>query len=158
MMNPPRRGPLDKMLRSFGAIFAGCVAAGILIMIVEVLGHAAFPPPEKYRDALKSDDMKVREAAIKEYLPQAPVGALLAVAISWGVGTTAGSALAVRLARRKHRQHGLIVGCIMMGCGIMMLVVLPHPTWMTVLGILVFPAATWTGVTYGQRRMESQQS
>ncbi len=140
------------MLRSFGAIIAGLVAASIVAMVVQTMGHMMFPPPKEVQTALQSKDAKVREKAILEYLPDAPAGALLCIPLSWGMGTFAGCVLAARLSRRKQMQHALIVGSVMMGCGILMLFAIPHPIWMTLLGIAVFPAATWAGAKHVARR------
>ena len=54
------------MLRSFGAIIAGLVAASIVAMVVQTMGHMMFPPPKEVQTALQSKDAKVRGKAILE--------------------------------------------------------------------------------------------
>ena len=133
------------MLRSFGAVVAGCFAAGMIIGAGQKLGHGFFPPPKEVQEALASKDPKMREQAIKEYLPNAPVGALLFVPLAYALGSFGGGALAARIARRRQVLHALIVGGLMMAGGVMMLVSLPHPAWMAVLCLGAFLPAAWAG-------------
>ena len=133
------------MLRSFGAILAGCFAAGMIIGAVQQLGHSFFPPPKAVQEALSSKDPKVREQAIKEYLPNAPVEALLFVPLAYAMGSFGGGALASWIARRRQLLHALIVGGLMMGGGVMMLLSLPHPPWLAALCLAAFLPAAWAG-------------
>ena len=133
------------MLRSFGAVVAGCFAAGMIIGMVQQLGHNFFPPPKAVQEALASQDDAVRMKAIKEYLPNAPVEALLFVPLAYAVGSFGGGALAARIARRRQVLHALIVGGLMMAGGVMMLVSLPHPAWLAVLCLVAFLPAAWAG-------------
>src|SRR5262249_50746482 len=79
------------MGRNILAVVLGVALAGSLVFAVEALGHRIYPPPE----GLKADDYE----AIKAYVAQAPVGALLFVPLSWFVGTLAGCWLTGCVAR-----------------------------------------------------------
>lgn len=117
----------------------------MIIGTVQKLGHSFFPPPKAVQEALASQDDAVRMKAIKEYLPNAPVGALLFVPLAYAVGSFGGGALAAWIARRRQLLHALIVGGLMMGGGVMMLVAMPHPPWMAVLCLAAFLPAAWAG-------------
>lgn len=149
------------MLRNFGAVIAGCIAAAIIIMVVEMMGHVIHPLPKEYREALVAAQTAGDEAAqmkvISEYIPQAPVGALLFVPLAWGVGTLAGGFLAVRIARPGAEDVAYAVAGMMLLGGVMMIAAIPHPLWM-VLGLLAFPAGGWLGQWLGRRPRETVSS
>jgi hypothetical protein len=125
------------MGRNILAVVLGVVLAGSLVFAVEALGHRIYPPPE----GLKADDYE----AIKEYVAQAPVGALLFVPLSWFVGTLAGCWLAGYVARPQGSWPVLIVGGLLLAMGVAMLVMIPSPAWFSVVGVAAFVAATFAG-------------
>ena len=143
--SPPGLKRTEVMWRSFGAIFAGCVVASVIITGVQMLGHGIFPPPPKIQKAMTDKNATARNQAIREYLPMAPVGVLLFVPLAWALGSFGGGALTARLAKRRHVLHALIVGVVMMANGVVMLFMLPHPLWMACLGMAVFLPAAWAG-------------
>jgi hypothetical protein len=143
------------MLRSFGAVVAGCFAAGMIIGMVQQLGHNFFPPPKAVQEALASQDDAVRMKAIKEYLPNAPVEALLFVPLAYAVGSFGGGALVAWIARRRQLLHALIVGGLMMGGGVMMLLSLPHPPWLAALCLAAFLPAAWAGAKLATPKPET---
>jgi hypothetical protein len=142
------------MLRSIGAVVAGCFAAGMIIGMVQQLGHSFFAPPKEVQEALNSKDDAVKMKAIKEYLPNAPVEALLFVPLAYAMGSFGGGALAARIARRRQLLHALIVGGLMMAGGVMMLVSLPHPAWLAVLCLGAFLPAAWAGAKMATPKLD----
>ncbi len=125
------------MLRSIGSVVAGVVAGGLLVALVEKLGHLVYPPPE----GLDSKDLE----AMKEFVATLPVGAFLFVLLAWAVGSLGGGWLAAKIAARKPLVHALIVGGVLMIGGILTLVTIPHPLWFTIVGVLVFLPAACAG-------------
>ena len=132
------------MLRNLGAGLAGCVLGVIVISFVEMMGHAFYPPPKEVREALRSKDLEVQKKAIEEYLPNAPVGAMLFVPFAWGVGTLMGGYLAGRLANPGSHDVAWGVGGLMLLCAVTVLSAIPHPTWMQT-GVVMFPLGAYGG-------------
>ena len=122
------------MLRSILALLSGAILAALLIALVEYLGHTIFPPPP----GMDPMDMESVKAAMKD----APAGALIFVLLAWAVGTFAGGSLAVRIAQRAPLVHAGIIGALFLIGGVANMLVLPHPAWFWIPGILVFPAAS----------------
>ena len=150
MLEPGDAGTLNPMLRNLGAVFVGCLFAGMIIMIVEMIGHAIFPPPQEIREALQSEDTTIREEAIRNYIPNAQVGALLFVPLAWAMGTMIGGWVAARLAHPGAEDVAYGVGALMLLVGLLMLVSIPHPLWMMA-GVVAFPTGAWLGSRLGRR-------
>ena len=125
------------ILRSVLAVILGIVLAGFLIWAVEGIGHRVYPVPEGV-------DL-TNPQAVAAFIDEAPLGALLFVILAWGVGTLAGGWLAAMVAGRSATLHALIVGAVMLAGGIMNMVMIPHPPWFWILGVLVFLPAAWLG-------------
>jgi hypothetical protein len=125
------------MLRNILAVLLGILVAGLSVAAIEALGHRVYPPPA----GLDPGDPEAFAAAIREM----PLPALLFVPLAWFLGTTAGAAVAANISHTKKLQSGLIVGVVMLAGGLGTLVLIPHPLWLSVLGVLVFFPATWIG-------------
>ncbi len=138
------------MLRNLGAVLAGCVLGVIVILFVEMMGHAFYPPPKEVREALRSKDLEVQKKAIEKYLPNAPVGAMLFVPLAWGVGTLAGGYLAGRVANPGSQDVAWGVGGLMLLCAVIVLSAIPHPIWMQA-GVLMFPLGAYGGSCLSSR-------
>jgi hypothetical protein len=125
------------VIRSVLAVLAGSIVAGILIALVEMLGHQIYAPPPGIDP---TDPESLRTA-----MESMPVGALVAVLIAWAIGTFAGSWLAARIAGRAGLAHGMGVGLLMLAAGVANMLMIPHPVWFWCLGVAVFPLAAWLG-------------
>ena len=125
------------MLRSILALIAGLVVAIVVVMILEMLGHWLYPPPPGI-------DLHDPET-LKTIIDKLPRGAIIAVLVAWGCGTFAGSWTAALIARRARIIHGLIVGGILMGFGVMTMLMIPHPIWFMLAAGAIFPLASVAG-------------
>ena len=125
------------MLRSIIAVIAGLIAGSIVIYLIELAGHALYPPPELF-------DPMDREAA-KEMMDAAPIGSLLMVILAYLVGSFAGGAVAALVPAKSRLSHSLATGLILMVFGIINLVLLPHPVWFWVLSLIVFVPFAFLG-------------
>lgn len=125
------------MLRNISAVLLGIIVAGLGIAAIEALGHKVFPPPED----LDPSNAEAMAAALSAM----PIPALLFVPLAWFLGTTAGTAVAANLSPSGKLRNGLIVGTVMLAGGLTTLTMIPHPLWLSVLGVLVFFPATWIG-------------
>ncbi len=125
------------VIRSVLAVLVGAIVAGILIAVVEAIGHLVYPPPPGINP---TDPESLRTA-----LELVPVGALVSVLFAWGIGTFAGSWLAARIAGRSGLAHGMVVGLLMLAAGVANILMDPHPLWFWFPGVAVFPLTAWLG-------------
>lgn len=107
-------------VRSLLAVVAGLVVAMCVIAGVEAIGHAIFPPPPDLDLARAEDQARMMEAI--------PFEAKLAVVIAWFVGSLAGAAAAIAIARRV--LPAWIVGVAIGALGLWTTQLFPHPDWM----------------------------
>ena len=125
------------MIRSVLAVVAGVIVAVIVVAVVQVIGHAVYPPPPGIHHA--------DSEALKNIIAQLPVGAIAFVLVGWGLGSLAGGLTAAAIAGRAQSAHALIVGCIQMAFGIHMLLMIPHPLWFVIASFAIVVPSAWLG-------------
>lgn len=123
------------MLRKIMGVVAGVVAGGVVVFAVEAMGHWVYPPPP----GLDLSDPEGMKALIRTL----PAGALLFVVFAWVLGAFAGGAVAGLIGR--SLVPALVTGSIQLLFGIMTMVMIPHPMWMLILGILLPIPSAWAG-------------
>lgn len=109
------------MLRKLGAVVVGVAAAMVVILLVEKIGGALYPP-------LPGLDFK-DAAAMKAYVANLPAGALLFVLGGWVLGTLVGGWLAGFLAQSRPLLFAAIVGLTVLAGSFATMMSIPHPTW-----------------------------
>jgi hypothetical protein len=129
---------MGAILRSLGAVVLGVLAAAVLVLVMEAVGHTVFPPPP----GLDLGDSEQRET----FMAQLPLGALVFVLAGWSLGTLAGSWLAAALAGQAPAAHGLVVGVLFLAMAVATMLVIPHPLWFWVVALLLFPLSSGIGV------------
>jgi hypothetical protein len=115
---------VSPILRNVLSAIAGLFAGVLVIMLVETIGMAIWPPPPDLEPA--------------ELMQQIPLGALLMVELGAVLGSLTAGAVATKLGVAKPPQLAVIVGVVLMLAGISTLVMLPHPTWFVVVSTLTF--------------------
>jgi hypothetical protein len=125
------------ILRSVVAVVVGLLAGFVVVAVGEMIGHHVAPPPP----GLHHSNAESFAAAIEKVSPVVFVPVLLA----WAVGTFAGSWVAARIASRRKIWHGLIVGGAFLAATIAILVSIPHPAWVAILGVVEPLAASYLG-------------
>ena len=80
-----------------------------------------------------------------------PAGALWFVLLAWALGSFAGGWLATLLAKHRSRMHALIVGGVLLLAGVVNMLMLPHPTWFRIVGVLLFLPAACLGASLVRR-------
>lgn len=127
------------MVRNLVAVVTGIIAGGIVVAIVEGLGHAFFPPPPGL-------DVTNPESLAKA-MDQIPFGAKLVVLAAWALGSLTGGFMAAKLGGSRNLLLALLVGGVLLAGGAYTLVTIPHPLWMAALGLIVPLPAAWLGAT-----------
>ena len=149
------------IVRSILAVFVGLILLSISADLVEQVGRSVYPIPSaveqariRYAETLESHESgiagagEVAEArgglrdAVVEYLGSAPAGALVFVVISWIIGGFVGAAVAAFLTPVWRIPTVVVIG-VLEAVGIVAMVLeVPHPTWMVVVGLIGAMAAT----------------
>ena len=66
-----------------------------------------------------------------------PLGALIAVLVAWALGSVTGGWVAAKLAAEARVAHAMVVGVVLVVCGVATMLMIPHPVWFWVAGIVV---------------------
>jgi ABC-type antimicrobial peptide transport system permease subunit len=123
--------------RSVVAVVIGLAVAVLLIAIVEAVSSQVYHRPS----GLDTAD----PAVMREYITALPAGAFAFVLVGWALGTFAGAWTAAKLAGRAPQRHANIVGTLLLGTGVANMLMLPHPAWVWVLGVIVFVGCGYGG-------------
>ena len=120
------------MGRSIAAAVVGVVVAWLAIMLAEFASASLHPMPTGF-------DMH-DPASVAAFVAAMPGSALLLVLAGWVLGALLGGFVAAKIARRP--RPALVVGFVIVAGVIANAVMIPHPSWMTIAGVLLpVPAA-----------------
>ena len=117
-------------MKLIAAVFIGIMLGAVAIFILEIAGHALYPPPP----GIDRTDPE----ALASLIANAPAGALLMVVLAYAFGAFVGGLITHLIARSPKQRDALITGFILMLMGAYNLFTIPHPAWMVVLSLLTF--------------------
>ena len=121
------------------SLLVGMMTTGL----IQGLGHWLFPAPA----SVDVTDMESIKANLDKFAP----GHFVSVLAAFGLGAFAGTALASHMAPCCPRIHCAIVGGILMLLGLFNLFAMPHPAWMAVAAVLLYPISAILGHLAGTR-------
>ena len=124
------------MGRKFLAVLAGVIVAGVVVFVGEAVGSRMFPSPPGMN--------ALDPASLKAHAGELPLGAFIAVLVSWALGSFAGGFTASGIARGA-RGPAVVVGVILMAMGDANFFAFPHPLWVIVLSPVCFVPFAWLG-------------
>jgi len=127
------------MGKNIAAGIAGVVIAGALVWLIEMVGHSVYPPPTNLNFADPD--------AMRAYIDMLPLGALLFVAAAWFVATLCGTFAACKIGNAKPIVFAGVVGGLMLIATAANLIIIPHPLWFSILGVVGIIVAAWLGMT-----------
>ena len=130
-------------LRSAVAIVSGVLVAFLIIMGAEGINAAIYPVPA----GVDLSDTN----AMKQYAASLPASAFLLLLAGWGLGALLGGWIAARVARRSPRAHAMIVAVLLLCGGVANMLMLPHPLWVWIAGIVAFLAGGCIGGRLAER-------
>lgn len=144
-------------LRFVAAVLVGAVAAFACVMVVEVLFQRVCPPSdaflgaaEELARAFQSGDREAIAAArqaLGAEVAAIPLAAKWAVIGGWTLAVIAGGGIAALLAGRAPVAASLVVAAFVVIGIVANAVLIPHPTWMSVIGpVLVASGGLGTGL------------
>jgi energy-converting hydrogenase Eha subunit B len=120
------------MIGRIAAVAFGVLIAVALIIVVQMIGHAIYPPPT----GISGNDPDALAAMVAE----APAGALLFVILSYVFGVFGGGMLAALVARQTPLMYASIVGAFVLAGTIMNLYSITHPLWFGVTSVVAIIA------------------
>ena len=123
------------MLSYNGTSLVTVMAAFVLVLVVEKVGHLIYPPPA---DLDFSDP-----EAIKPYIATMPFLALLFPMIAWVVATFVGSLVASKIGTANPLLFAGIVGGLILAATIANLIMIPHPVWFSIVSLIAIAASAW---------------
>jgi hypothetical protein len=130
------------MLRSILAVLAGLVVAWITVSLFEFASMHTFPPPP---------GVDVRDPQqVAALVSRMPAGALALVLAGWVVGAFDGGLVAALIA--KHRVPAVVVGALVALSALAMVMMVPHPLWMSIAGVFLPVPAALSGAWLGRGR------
>jgi hypothetical protein len=118
------------MIRTLAGLAAGLAVAIMTVMAVEGIGNQLYPPPAGY-------DMT---SASAETLP---FETLVWPVIGWFLGAAAGAWVAVRVSG--ENWPGWAIAIFVLAATILNLVLITHPTWVIVAGVIAPLLGGWVG-------------
>lgn len=124
------------MIRMLFAVLIGVLVGGIVVAALQAVSMFVFPAPPGM-DPANQESVAAAIAAI-------PLGALLMVLLSWGLGAFAGGWTAARIARpqgpsiaRPPVAASMVVGFALWVSGLIAMIQIPHPFWFWIPGLLL---------------------
>lgn len=137
------------MGKNIAAGIVGIVIAGVLVWLVELIGHSIYPPPP---------DLDFADPeAMRAYIATMPIGAFMFVGGAWFIATLAGTFAACKIGSAKPMIFAIVVGGLMLIATAANLMMIPHPTWFSILGIVGIVIAGWLGMTLGARHASNNE-
>ena len=137
------------MGKNIAAGIAGVVIAFAIVWLIEAVGHSVYPPPPNLNFA-DAD-------AMRAYTSTVPIGALLFVAGAWIVATLCGTFAACKIGHATPVIFAGVVGGLMLLATAANLILIPHPLWFSILGIVGIIVAAWLGMTLGAGSSSSSE-
>ena len=130
------------MIRGIVGTIVGAVSGTIVIMMLEMLGHAVYPFPP----GLDPKD----HAALTKFMMNAPIGAWLFVLAAYAAGSFTGGAVGTLIGRKAW--IGWVMGILFTILGLVGLLMMSHPIWFWVVSLSLYVPAAWAGSRQVRRR------
>ena len=130
------------MGRTIAGVVVGVVVAWLTIMLAEFASAPLHPMPAGL-------DMRNPES-VAAFVATLPASALLLVLAGWVLGGLVGGYVAASISRKP--RPALTVGIVIVLGVIVNAVMIPHPMWMTIAGVLLPVPAAWLGAKLATRR------
>ena len=131
------------MGRMLLAVLAGVISAWVVIMLFEFAGASVYPPPP-------GSDLSDPEQ-LRAYIASAPAAAMAFVLAGWAAGAFLGGWVAAKLSHLHRLGAALAVGAVVLAGVVINALMVPHPPWFTVLGLLLPLPAAWLAARWVPR-------
>lgn len=125
-------------------VLAGVLTGMLIIFVIETLGHMVYPIEMNLETATPE--------AKAAFLKNIPPAAIAIVIIAWALGAMAAGIVSTLVSKENSSNPALKSGGILLGFGIINMIMVPHPIWFWIAGILVYLPFAWLGYKIVVRR------
>ena len=126
---------MNPTIRSALVLFAGVVAAVLVVMLMDQVVGRVYPLPP---------DTDIRNPeSLRQAIAGLPAGAFVLLCVGWALAAGVGAYVAARLATHARAIHGLIVALFVLVATLANLMRIPHPVWMWPAAIILIPLLGW---------------
>ena len=131
---------MSPTVRGVVAVILGLVLAFAITFAVEGINSQIypFPPGTDLADPV----------SVKPAIAAMPEAALAVVLVGWFVSALAGAWLAAHFAKPAGWPP-LTVGVVLFAAAVGNMLMIPHPAWFWIIGVAIYPVATWLGARMG---------
>ncbi len=130
------------MLRNILAVLGGILGGGILVGLIESLGHSLYSTTQE----IDPTDIE----AMTAFVQSLPFGALAIVIAAHALGAFMAGFFAARLSESNHFTLGLIAASFLLLGSLISLFSIPgHPLWMKIADPLLVVLLGWIGSRFG---------
>lgn len=134
-------------------IVLGIIAGFVVIRLFDFLSHEFYD-----QDVLSSLPEPTREnreiymQALSEMIAKLPLISLFLVMSGWLFSGFIGGAVAAKLTKGNWKRNALTVGFILFLATLSNILIIPHPLWMTIIGLSgIVPLAYLGGLLTGEK-------
>ena len=128
------------------SVVAGLLVNALVVFLVETIGHFIFPHPEGYEKILElsKEEMKVMMDSLS-------TGNHLFMILGWTLGPFIGAVVASKILPNYWKTSSFVIGVIVALMLVLMNSMIPHPTWLITIGIILpVPLAYFGGKVFGE--------
>jgi hypothetical protein len=131
---------MSPTVRGIVAVILGLLVAFAITLAVEAVNARVYPMPP-------GTDL-ADPASVKAAFASLPPAALAVVLAGWFVSALTGAWLAAHLAKPAGWPP-LTVGVLLFAAAVGNMLMIPHPVWFWIIGVAIYPVATWLGARLG---------
>lgn len=135
------------MGRTVLAVLAGLITAMLVMMSIEFLSMQMSPPPPGF--------VLQDEADLARLVEMASPASKALVVLGWALASFLGGWVAARLSRQHRLVAALAIGVLIVIGVVFNTANIPHPLWMTVLGVLLPVPLAFAAARLASRRATS---
>lgn len=133
--------PVTRKVASFVLAF---LSAFIIMMVFEYVNSLLFPFPAGM-DVMNLD-------AVRSFTDNLPWTGYILVFVGWMVASFVGGFIVTRVSKTSSWIPSFMVGLVLTALGIVNFLMIQHPAWMIVLGVIVFIAFALLGGKLGKMK------
>lgn len=131
------------MWRKLAAVIVGLIVGGLVVGLIESIGHNVYPSGLTEESNLED---------FKHYVETAPVMALLFIPLAYLVGTFVGGFVTGKIATQGESKLVYTSCAILFLFGIINMFQFPHPVWLNIVAIIAFMLATFLAIKLSGKR------
>ena len=135
-------------------IVLGIIAGFFIVRLFDFVSHEFYD--QNIQNSLPIPTEENREEymkALSEMISKLPIVSLVLVMTGWLVGGFVGGAVAAKLTEGDWKRNALTVGFILFLSTLSIILIIPHPLWMTIIGLSgIVPLAYLGGLLTGDKQ------